>query len=145
MLDLQLSFYRPLYTSGAHCPLLQFLRYTRFILAGAQTYFVVPLFKWERKISFHDLVPNPRMYNIYIYVCMCVWWNFWDAGRVIYRGRNEQWKVGVGILSMIDVLYWLLLAHHRSLGRYFSEKCGRLQTDEVPKRTEHEHLLSRTL
>ena len=66
-LDLQLSFYPLLcYNSRAHCPLLQCLRTTSAILAGARSYFVVSSFKCEGKNSCHDLIPNPRVY-IYMY------------------------------------------------------------------------------
>ena len=59
-LDLQLSFYRSLcYNSRDHCPLLQCLRTTSAILAGAQPYFVVSLFKCEGENSCDDLIPNP--------------------------------------------------------------------------------------
>jgi len=60
MFDLQLSFYRSLcYNSRDHCPLLQCLRTTSAILAGAQPYFVVSLFKCEGENSCDDLIPNP--------------------------------------------------------------------------------------
>jgi hypothetical protein len=50
-LDLQLSFYRPLrYNSRTHCSLLQCLRTTSSILAGAHSYFVVSSSKCEEKI-----------------------------------------------------------------------------------------------
>ena len=56
------GFYRPLcYNSRAHCPLLQCPHTTSAILPGAHSYFVVSLFKYERKNSCHDLVPNPRI------------------------------------------------------------------------------------
>ena len=62
LLDLQLSFYRPLcYNSRAHCPLLQCLRTTSAILAGAHSYFVVSSFKCEGNNSHHDLIPNPLL------------------------------------------------------------------------------------
>ena len=59
-LNLQLSFYQPLsYNSRAHCPLLQFLRTTSAILAGANYYFVKSLFKCEGRNSCHELILNP--------------------------------------------------------------------------------------
>ena len=59
MLDLQLSFYRPLCYNRAHCPLLQCLNTISAILAGAHSYFVVSSFKCEGKNSCYDLIPNP--------------------------------------------------------------------------------------
>ena len=45
-LDLKLSFYRPLcYNSRPHCTLLEFLRVTSVILAGAHSYFLVLSFE----------------------------------------------------------------------------------------------------
>ena len=65
-LDLQLSFYRPLcYNSRAHCPLLQCLRTTSAILAGAHPYFVESSFKYEGNNSCYDLIPNPRTTSHY--------------------------------------------------------------------------------
>ena len=50
-LDLQLSLYRPLcYNSRAHCLVLQYLRTTSAILAGAHSYCVVSSFKCEGEI-----------------------------------------------------------------------------------------------
>jgi hypothetical protein len=61
MLDLQLSFYRPLcYNSRTHCPLLQCLCTTSATLAGAHTYFMVSSFKCEGKDNWYDLIPNPH-------------------------------------------------------------------------------------
>jgi Cytochrome b subunit of the bc complex len=59
-LDLQLNFYRPqCYDRSSHCSLLQCLRTTSAILAGAHYYFVGSSFKCEWKNSCHDLIPNP--------------------------------------------------------------------------------------
>ena len=61
ILNLQLSFYRPLYyNSRAYCPLLQCLCTTSAILAGTHSYFVVSSFKCEGGNSCLDLIPNPR-------------------------------------------------------------------------------------
>ena len=63
--DLQPNFYGHLcYNSRVHSPLLQPLRTTSAILAGAH-YFAVS-FKCEGKNSCHDLIPNPRIYSICI-------------------------------------------------------------------------------
>ena len=63
-LDLQLSFYRLLcYNSRAHCPLLQCLRTTSAIQAGAHSCFVVSSFKCEGNNSCHDNT-QPSYYNI---------------------------------------------------------------------------------
>ena len=43
-----LSLPPPWYNSRAHCPLLQCLRTTSAILAGAHSYFVVSSFKWGK-------------------------------------------------------------------------------------------------
>ena len=60
-LDLQLSFYRPMCNnSRLHCPLLQCLRTTSAILAGAHSYFVVSSLNVKGN-SFHDLIPNPLL------------------------------------------------------------------------------------
>ena len=70
-LDLQLSLYCPLcYNSIDHCPLLQCLHTTSAILAGANSYFVVSLFKCEGKNSCHDLISKP---------CIILQNSVWDA------------------------------------------------------------------
>ena len=59
---IKLSFYWLLsYDSRAHCSLLQFLRSTTAILAGAYSYFVLSSFKFEGKNSYHDLIPSPHI------------------------------------------------------------------------------------
>ena len=84
MLDLQLSSYHPLcYNSTSHRSLLQCLRTTSAILAGAHSYFVVSSFKSEGKSSCHDLVPNPHIIFISQYQTLvfieenCVY-TLWD-------------------------------------------------------------------
>ena len=73
-LDLQLSFYRSLcYNSRPYCPLLQCLRTTSTILAGAHFNFVISTFKCEWKNSCHDLIPNLHIninfFTIYLNYC----------------------------------------------------------------------------
>ena len=66
MVDLQLSFYRPLcYKSRVHCPLLHDLRTKSAIPTGVHSYFVVSSFKCEGNNGCHDLIPNPCM------LCSC--------------------------------------------------------------------------
>ena len=57
---IQLSFYRLLCYKSA---LLQCLHSTSAILVDAHSYFVVS-FKCEGKYSWHDLIPNPRIFEI---------------------------------------------------------------------------------
>ena len=62
-LDLQLSLYCPLYyNSTALCPLLECLRTTSAILAGAHSYFVVSSLKCKVKNSCQDLISNSPIY-----------------------------------------------------------------------------------
>jgi hypothetical protein len=52
------------YNSSVHCPLLQCLRTTSAILAGAHYYFVVSSFKCEGKYSCHDLI------HVIVFACI---------------------------------------------------------------------------
>ena len=61
---LKLTFYRPLcYNSRTHCSLLQCLRTSSAILAGAHSYFVLSSFKWEGKNRCHDFIPNTHIWS----------------------------------------------------------------------------------
>jgi hypothetical protein len=95
-LVLQLSFYCHLcYNSRAHYPLLQFLRTTSAILAGAHSYFVVS-FKCEGENSCYDLIPNPRTWNLWF--PLLVGWGVWI--HICSYNHNYKMLCCVGLLCV---------------------------------------------